>query len=396
MDSRKTEDFGIYIHFPFCKKKCLYCGFYRVKESRANWNRFVKAVINEYKRRRVPESGIATLYMGGGTPSLAPVSVIRRFREMIPFEIGEFTIEVNPDDVTEKKARAWKEAGVNRVSMGVQSLIDEELKSIGRRHTAEQAMRAYDILRKYFSNISLDLMFGLPGQTIESLSFTIDNFLKMRPEHISAYSLMYEERASITRMRDSGMIEETDEDISVRMFRLISDSLKKAGYERYEISNYCLPGYRSHHNSNYWKGKPYIGLGPAAHSYNGKTVRFWNIYHVEKYQDVYCSMSRMVDTIEDREERDSLLKKMIDEIVEFEHLTVFEFMEEMIMTRLRMAEGLSLQEYRRKFGDSPYKTILSKSEKFLKSGDLFLSPDEHLILSDKGVMISDEIISSLF
>ncbi|MDE5870085.1 MAG: radical SAM family heme chaperone HemW [Muribaculaceae bacterium] len=396
MDSRKTEDFGIYIHFPFCRTKCKYCSFFKVGEDRADWERYARAVENEYKSRRVPEGEVASLYMGGGTPSLAPASVIKRFREMIPFEIGEFTIEVNPDDVTEEKAIAWKDAGVNRVSMGVQSLIDEELKVIGRRHTADQAVKAYNILRKYFSNISLDLIFGIPGQTISSLTETLDSFLKLRPEHISAYSLMYEGGTTLTRMRDSGSIVETDEDDSVKMFRLINKMFHEAGYERYEISNYSLPGYRSHHNSSYWLGVPYMGLGPGAHSYDGRSSRFWNSFNLEGYLEIYGDESNNVGLAGGGAEKEMRLRKLLKDYVEYENLTGFEMMEEMVMTRLRMVEGLSLQEYKKKFGESAYKELKRKSEKYIKSGDLYYRNSNYLALTEKGVMISDDIISSLF
>ena len=233
----------------------------------ADWEAFAIAVESEYRNgsKLIPENSKVSLYMGGGTPSLAPVEVIKRFRDMIRFAVGEFTIEVNPDDVTPEKARGWKEAGVNRVSMGVQSLNDEELRTIGRRHTSSDVFRAYSILREYFDNISLDLIFGLPGQGLGSLVETIAGFIELRPEHISAYSLMYEERSALTRLRDKGKITEVAEEDSVEMFRLLTSKLREAGYERYEISNYALAGYRSHHNSNYWQGIPYIGVGPSAH-----------------------------------------------------------------------------------------------------------------------------------
>ena len=380
------ENFGIYIHFPFCRRKCIYCDFYSVGERLADWEAFARAVENEFSALSLPSGVFPSLYMGGGTPSLAPAELISRFRRMIPVEVGEFTIEVNPDDVTEEKARAWREAGVNRVSMGIQTLNDDELKAIGRRHTADQAEKAYYILRKYFSNISLDLIFGLPGQTLSSLSATLDRFIEMRPEHISAYSLMYEERTALTRMRDSGKVEEIPDEDSVEMFRLVTSKLKEAGYERYEISNYALPGYRSHHNSNYWKGIPYIGLGPSAHSYDGDRTRRYNLPDLALYIKEYGRNIK-----EDRED----IKKYRKNIEDNEILSEEELREEMIMTRLRMIEGLDLLEFENRFGKEERISLEKRAKPFLSSGDLIYMHD-HIALSESGVMISDEIISELF
>ena len=380
------ENFGIYIHFPFCRRKCIYCDFYSVGERLADWEAFARAVENEFSASSLPSEVFPSLYMGGGTPSLAPVELISRFRRMIPVEVGEFTIEVNPDDVTEEKARAWQEAGVNRVSMGIQTLNDDELKAIGRRHTADQAEKAYYILRKYFSNISLDLIFGLPGQTLSSLSATLDRFIEMRPEHISAYSLMYEERTALTRMRDSGKVEEIPDEDSVEMFRLVTSKLKEAGYERYEISNYALPGYRSHHNSNYWKGIPYIGLGPSAHSYDGDRTRRYNLPDLALYIKEYGRNIK-----EDRED----IKEYRKNIEDNEILSEEELREEMIMTRLRMIEGLDLLEFEDRFGKEERISLEKRAKPFLSSGDLIYMHD-HIALSESGVMISDEIISELF
>lgn len=373
------ENFGIYIHFPFCRRKCIYCDFYSVGERLADWEAFARAVENEFSVSSLPFEVFPSLYMGGGTPSLAPPELISRFRRMIPVEVGEFTIEVNPDDVTEEKARAWREVGVNRVSMGIQTLNDDELKAIGRRHTADQAEKAYSILRKYFSNISLDLIFGLPGQTLSSLSATLDRFIEMRPEHISAYSLMYEERTALTRMRDSGKVEEIPDEDSVEMFRLVTSKLKEAGYERYEISNYALPGYRSHHNSNYWKGIPYIGLGPSAHSYDGDRTRRYNLPDLALYIKEYGDQ----------------IKEYGDHIKEYEFLSEEELREEMIMTRLRMIEGLDLLEFEDRFGKEERISLEKRAKPFLSSGDLIYMHN-HIALSESGVMISDEIISELF
>ena len=376
---------GLYVHIPFCRKKCIYCDFYSVGERKADWTKYIDAVLKEWNDRRHELSGAeeVTIYIGGGTPSLIPEAEFTRLSGQLKeplveagINISEFTIEVNPDDVSEEKAAVWKMAGADRISMGVQSLNDAELKSIGRRHDSACAVKAYHILRNHFSNISLDIMFGLPGQTLESLGETVRGMIALRPEHLSAYSLMYEERTAITRLRDMGMVEEISEESSVEMFRLISGMFSDAGYKRYEISNYSLPGCRSIHNSNYWQGFPYVGLGPGAHSYDGERVRKWNIPDVWKYIE-------------------SVNKGEYESVAESEILGMDELREEMIMTRLRTAEGLDTEEFGSRFGTTSCRTFMNKAEKYISTG--FMEKEDAFIrLTDKGVMISDDIMSDLF
>lgn len=377
---------GIYIHIPYCKSKCIYCDFYSRAAQLPDWHRFCNALLKEFESRRYEISSDTesfTIYIGGGTPSLIPSGEFRFLLDSIfsiltgrypHVPVVETTIEVNPDDVTPELCRCWKESGITRVSMGVQTMSDTELNIIGRRHNAQHARKAFDILRREFANISLDLMFGLPTQTLESLSLTLDSFIKMRPEHISAYSLMYEERTAIWKLREQGKIKEMEEDTSVKMFEMVSSKLAKAGYERYEISNYALPGHRSRHNSSYWQGVPYIGLGPSAHSYDGKTLRRWNLADTGAY----------IDKVEKGEI-----------FSEKETLGFEELREERIMTSLRTIEGLSLQRFEESFGQESMHRLQREAAPFLHNGTLLLEND-HLRLSDTGVMISDEIISSLF
>lgn len=401
---------SVYVHVPFCRRKCIYCDFYSVGERLADWHSFIDKLLEE-ARERLPKltgnsesttdiipigntkssgstesngnnepdnntgcafSEMPTLYIGGGTPSLMPADEFERLAAgllaLMP-PVAEFTIEVNPDDVTEEKCEAWAHAGVTRVSMGVQSLLDSELHFIGRRHTADEAVKAFSILRRYFSNISLDLMFGLPGQTLESLQYTLSRFIELAPEHISAYSLMYEERSALTRMLNKGEIVENDEDISVKMFELINITLADAGYEQYEISNYALPGKRSIHNSRYWQSYPYIGLGPGAHSYDGNRMRQSNAPDVKGY----IKGERIVNKEELRE---------ADILVEY------------VMTRLRTREGIDLQDFRERFGESNHRDLLKRSVSSELRGEL-IQTDHSLHLSRKGIMISDEIILRL-
>ena len=373
---------GVYIHIPFCARKCVYCDFYSVGARQADWPRLVSALLDE-ARVRVPELTGAgakcdTLYIGGGTPSLLPPGEFGRLAAgvlSLTGPVSEFTVEVNPDDVTGELADAWRGAGVDRVSMGVQSLVDGELRALGRRHESRRAREAYDTLRRRFGNVSLDLMFGLPGQTRRSLRESVAGVIDMRPEHVSVYSLMYEERTALTRMRDSGRIDETPEEESAAMFADITEMLDSAGYEQYEISNYSLPGFRSRHNSAYWSGEPYVGLGPAAHSYDGLRTRRANAPDVRAY------ISRWLDGGGDA--------------VTVETLTDDELREEMIMTRLRTRGGIPLEEFRRRFGAVAFRSLLSASRRWVAAG-LMEERDGTLALSRRGVMVSDEIIVSLF
>lgn len=365
---------GIYVHVPFCRRKCLYCDFYSIGDIRADWHAYVDAILRELEDRLGEAPDLYTLYIGGGTPSLIPQDEFERLADGLLCHFSktggdfEFTIEVNPDDVTEEKISAWKRSGVNRISMGVQSLNDEELHFMGRRHNARQVVDAYQMIRKEINNISLDVIFGVPGQTRDSVASTIEGIIEMRPEHVSAYSLMYEEGTVLTQMCRKGQIRELDEGDSVWMFEMLSRRLEEAGYEQYELSNYALPGFRSRHNSSYWYGYPYLGLGPGAHSYDGDRRRSWNgILDGSGY-----SWERAEEILTDDELR-----------------------EEMIMTRLRTREGIDLAEFESKFGQRRLADLLSGSRSRIDREDMHII-NGHLSLTKQGIMISDEIISDLF
>lgn len=374
---------GLYIHIPFCKKRCLYCDFYTTGLITSLGAKYVDALKEELKQRKSEIfSSIRTLYIGGGTPSLFETEKINEITDAIRntfggeiLSIDEATIEVNPEDVTDKKAASWREAGFNRVSMGIQSFIDEELEAIGRRHSAPTAVRAYSILRKYFSNISIDLIFGLPRQTVQTWNRSIDVALDLRPQHISAYSLMYEERTAITALRDSGRLQEIPETDSESMFTALTARLRDAGYNHYEISNYALPGFESIHNSSYWKGYPYLGIGPGAHSYDGCRTRTANPPDIKQYISHFLSQST-----------DNYLKKEVLSDVELE--------EEAILTRMRCREGLDLDIFGKRFGADAVSRIRRQGARWIDEGKLMLN-DRSLSLSEKGLLVADSIIVDL-
>lgn len=378
---------GIYVHIPFCRRRCLYCDFFSVGSMKADWSGYVSALTAEAKAKITPVSGRQTIYFGGGTPSLMPSEEFKRLSQCLldlTGPVGEFTVEVNPDDVTPDIAQVWKESGVNRISMGVQSMADDELRAIGRRHDSEGARKAYEIISPVFDNISLDIIFGLPGQTLDSLEYSLDEILKLRPSHISAYSLMYEERSALTRLRDSGKLKETPEDESFKMFEMITGSLKQAGYRQYEISNFALPGFESRHNSLYWAGHPYIGLGAGAHEYDGHKTRRHNLEDIKNYMAFW-----------NEGDSETIGKLSNQDIVETETLGDDELREEFIMTRLRTARGIDLEEFERRFGPEERCKLMKRAKRYAETGDVRLSTD-NLALTEKGFFISDDIMSSLF
>lgn len=376
---------GLYFHIPFCRNKCIYCDFYTAGSRIAVWKEYVNALKSEFLLRK-PEVSFepVSIYLGGGTPSLIPDDLFTELTDFIKKEIDfqkvrEFTIEVNPEDLSEEKCKIWKEAGVNRVSIGIQSLNDKELKLIGRGHDARKALQALEILKLYFDNISVDLMFGLPGQTLESYSESIEQIIRFKPSHLSSYSLMTEEGTALTLLVSRKKIILPDEEKWLEMFYLTRLRLSEAGILRYETSNYAKPGFESLHNTNYWLGKPYIGLGPAAHSFDGFKIRRANPNDLKGYLRFYASSElRSKEFFYDKE-----------------ILTPVELKEEMIMTRLRMVKGLDISEFEKHFGEEEKEILIKKSRPWLDREMLHLEAG-FLSFSEKGFLLSDTILSSLF
>ena len=357
---------SLYLHVPFCRRKCIYCDFYSVGERLADRESLVRKYLEEFDARRheIPLPA-KTLYFGGGTPSLMPVEQLSALVEALSARgaIGESTtertIEINPDDVTEDKAVAWSRLGFNRFSIGVQSFDDTLLRTIGRRHDAASARRAVETLRP-LGDVSLDLIFALPGQTMQQWRQTVAEAVALRPQHISAYALMYEEGTPLTRLRDNGTIREADDDIYLEMFSYLTDTLAAAGYRQYEISNYALPGHESRHNSAYWDGTPYLGLGPAAHSYDGRRTRRANPADIRRY----------------------LKHNFITPFFNQETLTDRELAEEYLLTRLRTARGIDLSDFQRRF-PSLSADLLTRP---LPTPDLVAIENNRLHLTRAGIM----------
>lgn len=280
---------GIYIHIPFCKSRCKYCDFFSTThiEKQAQ---YVEALLAEIQDR-LPISNnqypISTIYIGGGTPSTLQVehlqTILEAIRRKAKGEKQEITLEANPGDITPEKARVWRELGINRLSIGVQSFDDELLQLIGRRHNAEQARQAVATAQAAgFNNISIDLMYALPSQTMQQWQHDVAQALQLGVQHISSYGLIYEEGTVLTTLLEHGVVEAVDEELEMQMYDYLVEQLTANGFIHYEVSNFALPDRESKHNSSYWNDIPYIGLGAGAHSYDGQQ-RQWNISDLDTY-----------------------------------------------------------------------------------------------------------------
>lgn len=284
---------GLYIHIPFCASRCIYCAFYSTVKL-GQRSAYIDSLIHEMQPRTdfLPQGNdatINTIYIGGGTPSqISRTDIDRLFNNIYKVygcKSSETTVEVNPDDVDANLVRCLVNNGVNRVSMGAQTFDDERLRWLHRRHSSKQVYEAVDCLRHGgIARISVDLMYGFPNQTAEQWQYDIDEVIKLGVEHVSAYSLMYEEGTPLYRLLEKHEIKENDEELSLLMYNMLVEQLRSAGYEHYEVSNFALPGCRAQHNSSYWNDTPYIGLGAAAHSYN-RSVRQWNVSDIDAYME---------------------------------------------------------------------------------------------------------------
>ncbi len=370
---------GLYIHIPYCKSKCIYCDFYSTPQVKT-MEQYVQSLLCEAKLRQeeIRNQFVSTLYLGGGTPSVMLLELMSKLINGLKstFDLSnveEFTIEVNPDDVTCDYIENLRQLGVNRVSMGVQSFNDDELQAINRRHTAQQAIDAVQAIKKAgISNVSIDLIYGLPGQTLGTWQSNVQQAIALDVQHISAYNLSYEPGTRLWVMRERGKVQEASDDDCISMHDMLVERLKEADFEHYEISNFARPGYRSRHNSSYWNFTPYLGLGAAAHSFDGTTRRY-NPSSIKEY-----------------------INKLSNGTPAFieEHLEWWERYDEEVMVRLRTSDGLDTSLIAKLYGDKPYNHLLKQAQQFITQGLLRLYGTT-LILTPSGVMMSDNIIRNL-
>lgn len=373
---------NLYIHIPFCARRCSYCDFY-TQTNLGLRACFVEALCRELELRRstlpIGEQ-IEHIYLGGGTPSLLSLEELERicsciYRLYPCAEDGERTIECNPDDVTREYAEGLKALGFNRVSMGVQSFKEEDLQFLNRRHSVGQVYDAVARLREAgLDNFSLDLIYGLPGQTAESWLYNIQRILEIHPPHISAYHLIYEEETPLTRLRDQGKVKEVSEEESLQFLQYLIRELSGAGYEHYEISNFARGGRYAQLNTGYWLGAHYLGCGPSAHGYDGLR-RMANIASLDKYTKAI------------------LLEGILPQSEEV--LTLEDQRQEFIMVRLRTQWGIPLDLYADNFGAQAREDLLRLAQPYLRSGKLTCE-GEVLRLTQSGLFLSDAIILALW
>lgn len=369
---------GLYIHIPFCKSRCSYCDFHSGVQL-ALLDRFVDALRTELTSRvsYLKNDPLETIYFGGGTPSLLSTEHLSSIFDSIQrhwniSNCKEITLEANPDDLSKEKLGELSELPINRLSMGIQSFNDNELKILRRRHSAQQAIDAVKRAQKYFSNISIDLMYGLPEQTISSWQNTISEALALNIQHVSAYHLTYEEGTLLERKIREGRISPIIEEESVAMYHLLQNMLHEKGIEQYEISNFAIPGFYSRHNSSYWKGINYLGIGPSAHSFDGDS-RQWNIANTLLY---ITGIEQGTPHFE---------KEVLSETDKYN---------EMIMISLRTTDGISLERIDQAFGTNAKKELIKQSTRFIEAG-IMLFEENHIRLSSDGLFLSDGIIADL-
>lgn len=383
---------GIYIHIPFCESRCIYCDFYSTTSLK--WkDDYVDALCKEMELRPAilalgDNYPIETIYLGGGTPSQLSDGHLQQIFTKLKETYGdlfsknmEITMECNPDDVTPDFCKTLGKLPVNRVSMGAQTFSDQRLQFLRRRHNTTEVKEAVSLLRKTgIENISIDLMFGFPKENIEDWKYDILQALQLGVEHISAYSLMYEEGTPLYKMLEQGKIEEIDEELSRNMYDTLIDMLTISGYEHYEISNFAKPGYCSRHNSSYWNETPYIGLGAAAHSYrrasnqSGKmeVTRSWNINNIQQY----------INSI-----HQGILPS------EKENLDLTTRYNDLITTALRTSNGIDLKKTEKEFGKSYLEKLLHEANSKIQRGLMKIDNKNYrLSLTREGIYISDDIM----
>ena len=365
----EQKEIGIYIHIPFCKRKCYYCDFISYSNKCEQVENYIDTVIKELKTYAFENYNVTTIYIGGGTPSFIDSKFIAKLMDEIKdklkdnttkFEDIEITIEVNPGTVNEEKLKDYKKSGINRMSIGLQSTNNQLLKEIGRIHTYEEFLNGYKMATEVgFDNINVDLMLGLPNQSIQDLKKSLNEIIKLEPNHISVYSLILEESTVLYQNVEKGLTELPDEELERRMYWYVKDTLELNGYEHYEISNFCKKGKESKHNSNCWEQKEYIGLGAAAHSYlEGK--RYSNTGNLEDY----------IKDFEDKE---------IQEIQSKEDMQ-----KEYMLLGLRKIQGVSISKFKEKFIENPIYLFRKELQKLVDSGLLYIDGD-FIRLTNRGL-----------
>lgn len=370
---------GIYVHIPFCRKACHYCNFHFSTSARYT-NEMVQAIGMEAQlRKQYLQEPVQTIYIGGGTPSMLPMVMLQHLIQKLfaTFPVSdnaEITLEANPDDIDIERLRSWKTIGINRLSIGVQSFNNDDLVWMNRAHNAVQALQCIKVAQKAgFDNITIDLIYGTPTLTDAQWEKNIRQAIALNIPHLSCYALTVEPKTALHKMIEQKKVPNVDEDKQSRQFEQMLRWLKDAGYVQYEISNFAKPGFESKHNSSYWQGKPYIGLGPSAHSFNGDS-RQWNIANNALYMQ-------------------SIQQGTVPFEIEF--LTPVQQLNEYIMTSLRTHNGISLNYVAKGWSEVDTLAILKQAKRHIIQGNVVFL-DNHLLLTRKGKFLADGIAAALF
>ena len=371
--------FSLYIHVPFCATRCVYCDFFSNTDTRYK-EPYLRAIEKEMELRGeyIDDDTLETIYLGGGTPSRLSGNDLERIfnaisRRFSITEGAEITLEANPDDIRPDYLSALRDLPINRISMGIQSFRPEDLRLLNRRHDREQAIRAVELCQAHgFTNLSIDLIYGLPGQTPEAWEENLRQAIRLGTPHLSAYHLTYEEGTTLYKRLQAGQVEPVDEEVSVTLFHILTERMAEAGFQHYEISNFARPGFHARHNSAYWTGKPYLGLGPSAHSYN-RTSREWNVASLPLYL-------RGIESGQPATERETLdLSTRYNDF---------------IITGLRTMWGISLDKLRAEFGEALLAYCQKQAHPYIQRG-LLRQENDRLALSQAGILLSDGIMSEL-
>lgn len=375
---------GYYLHIPFCEKKCTYCDFYSI-ESTGLIDRFVAALKKEIVRRATtqaptttPTKSYTSVFFGGGTPSLLTPSQLSDILDTVRANVEladdcEITMECNPGTITLEKLEGYRAAGVNRLSFGVQSFVPEELQFLTRIHSPEQADEAMALARAAgFTNVNMDLMFALPPQTMDSLSYSLSRLLSLQPDHISAYSLIFEPGTPLNAQKIKGLVVPHEEELDADMYAYVMRTLREAGYEQYEVSNFAKPGHRCRHNLTYWHGEDYVGVGPSAHGLVGG-MRYWN----------HRSLTSWLQLID----RDELPHANTEILTPEDRLTELAFL------TLR-ADGMPIQQFHDEFGID-LRTRLQPDLSMWISEALIEDTGTHLRLTERGYQVCDELVVNM-
>ena len=371
---------GIYIHVPFCKSKCAYCNFFSLA-SESKIKDYVKALKNEisFRRNYLDDEAIRTIYFGGGTPSLLPISSIEEIINLLHHNYNvdsnpEITLEINPDTIDKEKMLSLKEMGVNRMSVGIQSFFDDDLKYLGRRHDSNHALQVLEnLINVNFDKITLDLIYGIPTLTEEKWNKNLDIFFATGFSHLSAYALTVEPKTILGQRINKGDLQDVSEEETINHYNILVERTKEQGFEHYEISNFAKPDCRSLHNSIYWSDGKYLGLGPSAHSYDGNS-RQWNVSNLSQYIK---------------------LAGKSDDCFEKEILTLDDKYNEYVMTSLRTSWGCNVENIKLHHGIKYADFFLKNVKKYIESGVMLIN-DNNYFLSEKGKLFADGIASDLF